>query len=79
MENTFKVGDTVKIREDLKVDTCFGMLYVNPTMASRKGKEYKVVQVAYDNYFGVNIYKLDEEGTKWNWCEEMFEMYEEEY
>lgn len=79
MESIFKVGDTVKIRKDLNDKMYFNRLNVNPIMVNKKGKEFKIEQIFYDDYFCFNIYKLNEKGTKWNWCEEMFEGYEEEY
>ena len=63
----YKVGDKVKIREDLKVGTFYGGLKIVPEMTDLIGKEATI-----SNFYG-EAYGLGEDIHKYSWTNEMFE------
>lgn len=63
----YKVGDKVKVRSDLKEDTMYGSQTFVDGMVKYMGKIMTVKQV-YDK-----CYRLEEDGGKWAWTNEMFE------
>lgn len=63
----FKVGDTVRVKEDAGTAPYSGN-FVSPEMARFRGKTYKIENV-YDNL--VFCYRLD--GSGWVWREEWLE------
>lgn len=69
IKSGFKVGDRVKVREDLVVDEIYGGDSFVYDMAEFRGKEVtiKEIQCAYHSY------RIKETG--YNWTEEMFEGY----
>ncbi len=60
----YKIGDKVRVKEDLKVGTVYGDYYFNKEMAKLKGK---VVEI---NDLGCNSYSIKE--GRYSWTEEMF-------
>ena len=68
----YKVGDKVKIREDLVVDNKYGVDTYVDDMEQYKGKIATVIRIT-DN----NKYKLDVD-SYWCWTDEMFEDYTED-
>jgi hypothetical protein len=66
----YKVGDKVRIREDLKVGKMYGDWDCSEDMAQCGGKIATIVRCCDD------FYKIDLEDNFYNWTDEMFE---EEY
>lgn len=63
----YKVGDKVKIREDLIVDVEYGSDSFAEEMEQYKGKTATIT----DTYFGK--YEIDLDDGDWCWTDEMFE------
>lgn len=65
----FKVGDTVRIRNDLKADQKYGFHMVNQDMVNMGGNLYTIEEIlAFPDHI---TYRL--EGSCWAWTEEMLE------
>lgn len=65
----FKIGDKVKIREDLVVDLAYGCDVFISDMSEYCGKEATIT----DNCFKDGVYSLDIDDGVWYWTEEMLE------
>lgn len=65
----YKVGDKVKIREDLIESEWYGCEYFSCYMKNFLGKVCTISDVYKDAY----ILKEDEETWKWRWTDEMIE------
>lgn len=63
----YKVGDKVKIREDLIVDNVYGSDSFAEEMAQYKGKTATITDVYRDKY------EIDIDNGSWYWTDEMFE------
>ena len=70
----YKVSDTVKIRKDLKGDSCYDGLIVLPCMEKYTGKTAKIIEANNNN--DINYYKLDVDNGGYWWTASMFECYE---
>lgn len=70
----YKVGDTVKIRKDLKVDFYYDKVIVLPCMEKYTGKTAKIIEARNNN--NVNYCKLDVDNGEYWWTASMFECYE---
>lgn len=66
----FKVGDQVKIREDLSLGKYYSV-HLSRSMLSNKGKEAKITYISPDGDF----YHLDIDSGSWWWSEGMLEPY----
>lgn len=66
----FKVGDQVKIREDLSLGKYYSV-HLSRSMLSNKGKEAKITYISPDN----DTCHLDIDGNDWWWSEDMLEPY----
>lgn len=65
----YKVGDSVKIREDLEVEMIHDIMYnMDTEMIKYKGKTAIITSV-YDSY-----YDLDIDNGVWIWTDEMLEL-----
>ena len=64
----FKVGDQVKIREDLSLGKYYSV-HLSRSMLSNKGKEAKITYISPDN----DTCRLDIDGNDWWWSEDMLE------
>ena len=68
-----KIGDKVRVRDDLELGKWYSMSnhnfsdFVNSEMIMFKGKE---VTISDDNCFG--IYLIKEDNGEWHWTDEMF-------
>lgn len=62
-----KVGDKVKVREDLIVDETYDDIYFVEKMEMYKGKEVTINEVYAYNY------KIEEDNGRWSWVNDMFE------
>ena len=62
----YKVGDKVRVREDLVADNWYGNEIVVPGMTCLKGKIVTISKVRYDKY------EIEEDSQTWWWTEEMF-------
>lgn len=68
----YKVGDKVKVREDLEVDKRYGTEEFIEKMEEYKGKIVTIDTVNEDDYY------IEEDKQTWSWTEEMLEDSEEE-
>lgn len=64
----FKVGDQVKIREDLSLGKYYSV-HLSRSMLSNKGKEAKITYISPDN----DTCHLDIDSGNWWWSEDMLE------
>ena len=62
----YKVGDKVRVREDLAADNWYGNEIVVSGMTCLKGKIVTISKVRYDKY------EIEEDNKIWWWTEEMF-------
>ena len=62
----YKVGDKVRVREDLEVGKEYGNDIFIKDMSLLKGEIVTISDIKYD------FYKLKEDSDKWNWTDEMF-------
>lgn len=67
MKMQYKVGDKVKIREDLIVDDVYGSDSFAEEMAQYKGKTATITDVHMDKY------EIDIDDGSWYWTDEMLE------
>lgn len=70
----YKVGDKVRVREDLLKEECYDGCYVNPVIGEFAGR---VVTISFI-IDSTNQYKIKEDNEAWFWAEEMFEPLESE-
>lgn len=70
----YKVGDKVKVREDLSTDKMYDGCYVTPSMILFLGKTVTIRKVSWS----INRYEIKEDLGAWNWTDEMFESLESE-
>ena len=70
----YRVGDKVRVREDLPINKGYGESYVNDLMAVFFGKTVTIHEVCED----INRYKIKEDYGGWYWIDEMFEPLESE-
>ena len=66
----FKVGDKVKIKENLSCKK-YGAMYFTSLMKRYKNKEAKITYISPDGDF----YHLDIDSGSWGWSEDMLEPY----
>lgn len=69
----FKVGDKVKVREDLKLGKIYGTQSFINTMEKFKGRQVTIIKVS--DYF----YRIKEDYGVWTWTDEMLEKVEYTY
>ena len=62
----YKVGDKVRVREDLEADKEYGKDLFVSEMSFLKGKTVIISDIKY------GFYKIIEDSGKWNWTDEMF-------
>ena len=80
VEMRFKVGDKVRVLNDLEVDKMYGSDYVIPEMVEWLGK-IATISIVSGDYYSLDIdaivsgdyYKLDIDGGEWCWTDEMLE------
>ena len=80
VEMRFKVGDKVRVLNDLEVDKMYGSDYVIPEMVEWLGK-IATISIVGGDYYNLDIdaivsgdyYKLDIDGGEWCWTDEMLE------
>ena len=80
VEMRFKVGDKVRVLNDLEVDKMYGGDYVIPEMVEWLGK-IATISIVGGDYYNLDIdaivsgdyYKLDIDGGEWCWTDEMLE------
>lgn len=66
----YKVGDRVRIREDLQPNVEYEGYYFVPDMGDFKGEIATVINVYGDGY------RINEDGGDWKWTDKMFELVE---
>ena len=62
----YKVGDKVKIREDLVVDQWYGDDIFTPEMSSFKGQVVTITKIRE------NKYVIEEDSKRYYWTDDMF-------
>ena len=62
----YKIGDKVRIKEDLVANQWFGDDVFTPEMASYKGQVVTITKIRE------NKYVIEEDHGDWHWTEEMF-------
>ena len=62
----YKIGDKVRVREDLVVDQWYGNDVFTPEMSSFKGQVVTITKIRE------NKYVIEEDHEDWHWTEEMF-------
>lgn len=73
----FKVGDKVKIREDLSIDTVYGDYWFNCEMEKYKGQVGIIQSVDEEDKDYKVLIDNDIESLIWCWADEMLEPYNE--
>lgn len=68
----YKVGDKVKIREDLR-QTTYGGFFVTQEMLELRGKEVTITEINKSGFSGRYGYRVDMGNLCYHWSEEMFE------
>lgn len=66
----YKVGDKVKVREDLE-QKLYGGFFVTQEMLELKGKEVTITEINKSGFSGRCGYRVG--GLSWHWTDEMFE------
>lgn len=70
----YKVGDKVRVREDLSIDKMYDGCYFAPSMTVFLGKTVTIRRVREN----INRYEIEEDYGGWNWTDSMFEPLESE-
>ena len=70
----YKVGDKVRVREDLSMNKKYDDCYFNSSMTVFLGKTVTICKVRKD----INRYKIKEDDMIWVWTDSMFEPLESE-
>ena len=70
----YKVGDKVRVREDLSIDKMYDGCYFAPSMKKKKKKTVTIRRVREN----INRYEIEEDYGGWNWTDSMFEPLESE-
>lgn len=66
----YKIGDKVKVREDIEVwDKYYGCEHATPPMVKFAGKLVTISE-RYDTF---KVYNINDDGGAWAWTDEMFE------
>lgn len=68
----YKVGDYVRIRNDMVADTKYGRFWFNPAMARYRGSKARIINVRNWVYTGLH-YKLCIDQGFWSYSAEMLE------
>lgn len=72
----YKVGDKVKIREDLEIDRRYNKCLFIEDMEKYKGKIATITRVTttqHDNFGKISDYDIDIDDGDWCWTDDMFE------
>lgn len=72
----YKIGDKVKIREDLKGYKYYGGIYCNSDMAERAGEIVTITDTIIYKAFSsqaYQTYKISDDEDEYLWSEEMFD------
>lgn len=70
----YKVGDKVRVRENLSIEERYDGCWVVPSMTVFLGKTVTIRKVRENT----NRYEIEEDHGTWSWTEEMFEPVESE-
>lgn len=76
-ETKYKVGDKVRVREDLNGDKYYDKVYVDYTMEKYTGK-IMTIESANVKSNGITIYSLKEDSEKYIWSNAMLEPVDEQ-
>lgn len=68
----FKVGDRVRVRDDLEIDVSYGELEIEGAMKMYRGKNAKITRITCA-FNGIDCYKIDLDNELWYWTDEMLE------
>jgi hypothetical protein len=69
----FKIGDKVRVREDLKVGDGFGCTTAIEDMLKYRGKIMTIKEARSSVVGNYTIYEIDDDGEFWAWTDEMLE------
>lgn len=74
----YKIGDKVKIRSDLESGVYYNGVDAADDMEDYMGTIVTIVSVDNRRVHGLgdiyaDIYHIEEDGTEWNWTEDMFD------
>jgi hypothetical protein len=64
----YKVGDKVRIREDLVIKEQYNDLTFVPDMVQYMGKVATITEIRFEDVYGIDL-----DGCNWCWTDEMFE------
>ena len=73
-KNKFKVGDKVKVRNDLIEYEKYGSNSFVDSMKKFKGETVTIAEINVGHF--CNEYRIFEDNKRWNWTDEMFETIE---
>lgn len=63
----YKVGDKVRIKDDLQFDTNYGGLYITSKMRDLKGQVVTITEIITD------AYRINRDNNIYLWTDEMLE------
>ena len=69
----YKVGDKVRVREDLKVGDGFGCTTAVVDMLKYRGKIMTIKEARSSVVGNYTVYEINDDGEFWSWTDEMFE------
>ena len=72
----FKIGDKVRVREDLSINTFYGDYWTDCRMEKYKGQVGVIKLVDEEEYYKLLI-DGNKESLAWYWTDEMLEPYNE--
>lgn len=64
----YKVGDKVRIREDLRIKEQYNDLTFVPDMVQYMGKVATITEIRFEDVYGIDL-----DDCNWCWTDEMFE------
>jgi hypothetical protein len=69
----YKVGDKVKVRNDLVVDKTYDSVYFVENMAYWRGRVVTISDIIDNYYYKIKEDEADKKGFRYSWTDEMFE------
>lgn len=67
----FKVGDKVRIKDDLEVDEIYNGYWFNEKMKQYINRIAEIKEVVDENFIGNKCYKIDIDNNDWCWTDKM--------
>jgi hypothetical protein len=69
----YKIGDKVRVREDLVVDKTYDSVYFVENMAYWRGRVVTISDIIDNYYYKIKEDEADKKGFRYSWTDEMFE------